>query len=159
MEALQEQMNKPEVQEQMQQVQALMQDKSFAEKVEKLRVSVPHYVQEGLQRKLCDTCLRANVTGSLHWQWQAYNVVFALPRHKSLSKLWLESDSGSSLQLWGAVQCFACMYAQAAQLALLIMNVNGTGCTIQAACHAQRVSDHACRCHSLSKQGLVTQQP
>ena len=38
MEALQEQMNKPEVQEQMQQVQALMQDKSFAEKVEKLRV-------------------------------------------------------------------------------------------------------------------------
>ena len=38
MDALAEQMQRPEVQEQMQEVQALMQDKSFAEKVEKLRV-------------------------------------------------------------------------------------------------------------------------
>ena len=79
MEALQEQMNKPEVQEQMQQVQALMQDKSFAEKVEKLRVSVPHYVQEGLQRMSCETCLQASVTGSLHLQCQALHCTPELP--------------------------------------------------------------------------------
>ena len=40
MKAMQEQMQRPEVQEQMQEVQALMQDKGFAEKVEKLRVSM-----------------------------------------------------------------------------------------------------------------------
>lgn len=40
MKAMQEQMQRPEVQEQMQEVQALMQDKGFAEKVEKLRVSL-----------------------------------------------------------------------------------------------------------------------
>ena len=38
MEALNEQMQRPEVQEQMKEVQSLMQDKTFADKVEKLRV-------------------------------------------------------------------------------------------------------------------------
>lgn len=36
---MQEQMQRPEVQEQMKEAQALMQDKGFAEKVEKLKVS------------------------------------------------------------------------------------------------------------------------
>lgn len=36
---MQEQMQRPEVQEQMKEAQALMQDKGFAEKVEKLQVS------------------------------------------------------------------------------------------------------------------------
>ena len=39
MQAMQEQMQRPEVQEQMKEAQALMQDKGFAEKVEKLKVS------------------------------------------------------------------------------------------------------------------------
>lgn len=40
MQAMQEQMQRPEVQEQMKEAHALMQDKGFAEKVGKLKVSI-----------------------------------------------------------------------------------------------------------------------
>ncbi len=51
MDALNEQMQKPEVQEQMKEVQSLMQDKDFAEKVESLRVS--DYMMLLLNRMPC----------------------------------------------------------------------------------------------------------
>ncbi len=44
MEALNEQMQRPEVQEQMKEVQSLMQDKDFAAKIEKLRVRMLYHV-------------------------------------------------------------------------------------------------------------------
>ncbi len=44
MEALNEQMQQPEVQEQMKEVQSLMQDKDFAAKIEKLRVCMLYHV-------------------------------------------------------------------------------------------------------------------
>ena len=43
MEALNEQMQRPEVQEQMKEVQSLMQDKDFAAKIEKLRVCMLYH--------------------------------------------------------------------------------------------------------------------
>ena len=44
MEALNEQLQRPEVQEQMKEVQSLMQDKDFAAKIEKLRVRMLYHV-------------------------------------------------------------------------------------------------------------------
>ena len=57
MEALNDQMQRPEVQEQMKEVQSLMQDKDFAAKIEKLRVCMLYHADSfRMHQGLTEAC-------------------------------------------------------------------------------------------------------
>lgn len=78
-EALNEQMQRPEVQEQMKEVQSLMQDKTFADKVEKLRVRILPCILclnclQGLQR-VWNLCMPIFFKAAVQSCWTEYRMI------------------------------------------------------------------------------------